>query len=107
MKGHEQLIEMRLNRMKPDWVFLEDLNIVSDWSSGDYPTINVYGDDLKTLDLRFLVGLRVLASSDDENRAKELLEACKRHRVRYCTANHLTGVGIWDNDGWLDSFGVM
>ena len=79
MRGHEKLIEIRKAGRKPKIVFINDYPCRTDWfTTGDHVTICVAGDDINSLDLRFVVGCMVSATGDTETRAKQLLEACKR-----------------------------
>jgi len=109
MNGHEPIIAMRLSGKKPEIVFIEDFDGNPEWEKfGEFPTVSVKGDDIKTLDLRFLVGLVVSASGSTEKRSKELLEACKRHKVRFCISSHRAlMVNHWNDPFWMEYFGEM
>lgn len=64
MRGHEALIEARLQGLKPAFVFINDYPCLTDWNeTGDHCTINTAGKALKSLDLRFLRGLKVSIAS--------------------------------------------
>lgn len=91
MIGHLPLIKLRMRGITPSAVWVHDyLTPVSkDWSapvtlSGKpmkphYPSVSIEPKDaIRSLDLRFLVGVEVYTSSSDEKRAKALFEACKR-----------------------------
>ena len=79
MRGHTELIEMRLQGLKPELVFLVDRPLSTKWRElTDSPEVSIYDDRPERADLRFLVGLMVSTGSATENRAKEILEACKR-----------------------------
>lgn len=84
MKGHEALIKMRLQGLRPSVVFINDYPCHTDWHEhGDHCTIQIEPLDApETLDMRFLIGMTVSVSADDENRAKRLLEACKMAKAR-------------------------
>jgi hypothetical protein len=103
MRGHHELIEMRRNRKAPRMVFLNDYPCETTWfeNPGDAVTICTTGDDLETIDLRFLVGLRVSVSSPSEKRAKRLFELCKGY-VSAVAACHLQDVEPWQQKGWAD-----
>lgn len=82
MRGHEPIIAMRKTRRAPAIVFLNDGwydGMARHWhENGDHATVETKGDEsIESLDLRFLVGLTVSISSDSEDRAKRLMEACK------------------------------
>ncbi len=80
MKGHDGIIKMRIRGYKPEAIFILDYPCNTAWEEfQDDPTVCVHGDNLNTLDLRYTVGLQVHISSYSEQRAKTLLELCKRH----------------------------
>jgi hypothetical protein len=116
--GHIPLIELRKSGVRPEVVYLSDevSQIVRDWHAPrtltgkrmvpHAPHIAILPEDrLQTLDLRFLVGLDVRISSDDETRAKAMFEACKRagaSRVVGCQTQpdrHYT-----DQSGWIEIY---
>jgi len=81
MKGHENLIKMRLAGKKPNaiWVYLRaypkwDFN----WEvfSPDKPEVFIAPEDnIRLLDLRFAVGLTVHIIGNDEVRTRDVLSA--------------------------------
>ena len=70
------------------------------------PTIAIEPvDRIKTLDMRFLVGLDVVVAMNDEKRAKELFEACKKAGVEKVIACHLQdGRHYNDQNGWIEIY---
>ena len=79
MRGHEPLIQMRLEGFKPALVFLVDNPRRPDWHiHGGSPEVSIYDDHPERSDLRFLVGLRVSITARTEDRAKAFFEAAKR-----------------------------
>jgi hypothetical protein len=76
MRGADKLIELRRSGRRPAVVFLNDYPTHAAFLDGT--TVDISGDDLSGLDLRFLVGLTVSTGATTENRAKAILEACKR-----------------------------
>jgi len=97
MKGHDAIIQMRINRQRPEWVFVNDYPCSTDWAKhNDQATISVHGDNIRTLDLRFLLGLKVSVSSASEERARELFDACQRHHVSLVAASHTV------KNGWTE-----
>ena len=103
MKGQDAIIQMRMNRKRPEWVFINDYPCSVDWTKyNDQPTICVDGDNIRTLDLRFLVGLQVSVSSTSEKRARELFDACQRHHVSLVAAAHITEAKPHQQNGWTD-----
>ncbi len=101
MRGHEKLIAMRRIGKRPEIVFLNDFQCKTDWfETGDrHVTVCVHGDNIQRADMRFLVGLKVSAVSEDPKRAVELFEACKRAGAVVvgagCPENWKTGYSGW------------
>lgn len=81
--------------IKPSCVFIDDFKIEkSKWSEeSDFLNICVEGDNLKTLDLRFLNGLDVRATANTENRAKEIFDAAIKNGAKTVAAYSCTGRG--------------
>lgn len=103
MKGHEPIIALRKAGFKPDFVCINDYNCDTDWDKwGETATVCVANEPIKTLDLRFLVGLRVSISGSDESRVKALFDACKRASCKQVLACHIQdGVPSWKQAGWV------
>lgn len=84
MRGHIALIELRRqHRVCPGLVFVDlvaDPSPITanwqDWSTQAHIEITD-AESIRRLDLRFLVGLHVLASGFDADRVQQLHEACK------------------------------
>ena len=105
MKGHEHLIEMRQKRKKPAIVFLNDFPCLTDWHkwSDESVTICTHGDSLETLDLRFLVGLKVSIVSKIEKRAKQLFDMVKAAGAIAIAASHIkSNKPAYEQDGWVN-----
>lgn len=103
MQGHIPIIQMRMKRKAPRIVFVNDYPCQTDWfeNEGDAATVSVHGDAIETLDLRFLVGLRVSISSPQENRAKALLERCRDIGVAAVASCHIqTDKKPFEQNGW-------
>jgi hypothetical protein len=88
MKGHQKIISMRMQGLRPDCVFVDDFTIASDsilkkfdWYE-PYESICIEGDSIKTLDLTFLHDLDVRATLNTESRAKAFLDVCRAIQVR-------------------------
>lgn len=109
MRGHQKLIELRRDGFKPPVLFLNDYwadPIAEDIFDGS--VIEIAGEDLDRLDLRFLVGLRVSTGASTESRAKAILEACKRSGAAMVAVCHLPErradqkttdyIEIWSNE---------
>lgn len=106
MRGHDAIISMRKAGKKPGVVFINDFNCKTDWDLwDDHPTIDVSGDKIYGLDLRFLVGVAVSISSCDEKRAKALFNACKRASCSVVAACHVQeGVFPAKQSGWTEVY---
>lgn len=103
MRGHENIIRMRQAGKRPSFVFVNDWPCDTNWlETGDQATVCTAGDSISTLDLRFMVGLRVSVSSHCEERAKALYEACKSAGVEVVCGVHLKPEKKpWAQDGWV------
>lgn len=91
MRGHDKLIDLRRKGLRPPLVFLNDYptdpRLAKEVFDGS--TIEIAGEPIESLDLRFLVGLRVSAGASTESRAKAILEACKRVGAAMVAVCHL------------------
>jgi len=77
MKGHIDLIKMRMASKKPASVAIYDYPFDTDWTKyGDLPRVCVHGEAVVDLDLRFVIGMVVFIESNSEARADQLLEKC-------------------------------
>lgn len=102
MRGHDQIIALRKQRLAPEIVFVNDFPCQTDWYElGDFPTISTAGDKIEYLDLRFLINLTVSICSPTEERAKTLFEAVKAAGATTVAATHAKAV-LWASqaDGW-------
>lgn len=102
MRGHEQIIALRKQRLAPEIVFVNDYPCQTDWHiHGDYPTICTAGDKIEYLDLRFLINLNVSISAPTEERAKTLFKAVQAAGATQVAAGHTKAV-LWafQADGW-------
>ena len=78
MRGHLEVIEMRLAGHKPPIVFLSDWPMDKKWRSPNAaPEVSIVGEKPQHADLRFLIGLRVNITCNTEARAKAFFEAAK------------------------------
>ena len=104
MRGHERLLELRSQGIKPKVVFINDWPCDTNWfETGEHVTISTVGDSIETLDLRFLVGCTVSISSEQENRAKALFEACKAAKAQTVAACHtIPRTNPWEVKTWAD-----
>lgn len=106
MRGHHKLIEMRRERKRPGIVFLNDYPCETNWhtNKGDAVTICTDGDVIQTLDMRFLVGLKVSIGSPSEIRAKALFEKCKASGASVIAACHIKDAPYWEQNGWTEIY---
>lgn len=118
MIGHAPLVAMRTKGIKPAAVYLSDdlTQIARDWHapltlSGQpmpkhSPHIAIEpADRIRSLDLRFLVGLCVFVSSDDEKRAKAIFEACKQAGAALVVGAHIDAHQRHTNpNNWIEIF---
>lgn len=104
MRGHENVIQMRLRRKAPSIVFVNDYPCKTDWfETGDHATVCTAGDAIQLLDLRFLKGLKVSISSESESRAKALFDASKRFGASTVGVAHIKPEKrIWEQDGYTE-----
>lgn len=116
MRGHEQIIRMRVAGQKPAIVFMCDFLTPKslDWHNPgekygekwlpDHATVEFEPTErIERLDLRFLNGLRVSLSCSTENRAKALSDACKRHGATMVAATHAIEVNPHRfESGWTE-----
>lgn len=109
MRGHDAIIAMRQQRKRPAVVFLNDYQSLSgelDWAQfGEHATVEAHGDHPESLDLRFLVGLRVSINAPTVERAKRFMEACKQAGADMVAAGVVEVVagrheGVW-SDVWV------
>ena len=83
MQGHQDLIRVRQRGLKPSGpVYLDDYPVDERWTRWlerqTMPTVCTHGDDVGSLDLRFVVGLQVNVTGDRAGRVKALAGACKK-----------------------------
>lgn len=83
MRGHDQLIQIRAKGLKPaGLVFVDDYPVSDKWTNWlaekTMVTVCTHGDEIASLDMRFLVGLAVQVSGSNLKRVKGLAGVCKR-----------------------------
>ena len=106
MRGHEEIIKMRMKGKAPELVYLDDFeSALSDWQQLEIePVVSLNNDILESLDLRFLVGLNVCVTSRSEIRAKRLFEACKAAGAKWVGASHTVMKGEIAQTGWMEIY---
>jgi hypothetical protein len=90
MKGHENLIQMRLNGRKPKalWVYLQaqpksDYHWDTFTSGLDMPEVFIEPrENIRTLDLRFVVGLTVHVVGGNEERVRAIVRALEDAKAK-------------------------
>jgi len=104
MKGHEKIINLRMQGKVPELVYLDDFeSALADWEDmGTNPVVTLTNDVPEALDLRFLVGLRVSVTSRSEDRAKRLFNACKAAKAKWVGASHTEMHGEVAKTGWME-----
>ena len=93
MRGHQQLINFRMQGYKPLWVYLLDSGADLDHYTKCKPDSVVFEIDIsedrpETLDLRFCFNLMVNIGCRSKSRARGFFEACKAHQPRFLTASY-------------------
>lgn len=77
MKGHHDLIKLRMARQTPVSLCIYDFPVDTDWAKfGEIPRITTHGDQVIDLDFRFVVGMTVMIESYNQDRAEHLFEKC-------------------------------
>ncbi len=118
MIGHEPLIQMRLQHMRPAVVYIHDKvhQLARDWHApksisgipleAHDPHISIEPKDaIRSLDMRFLVGLEVRVASDDEKRAKALFDVCKKYGASRVVGCHTPDTPRSEiNNWWLEIY---
>lgn len=98
MHGHTPILQMRIDGIRPQIVFVDDFKnpCAADWHNPgegmapDHAKVQIdQKDRIESLDLRFLKGLTVAATSMTEQRARALLAACKRAGASIVVASHV------------------
>ena len=116
MLGHEPIIAMRKRGIAPKIVFLNDFpcETAEEWQNpgekhgeiwpADHVTVSTAGDQISSLDLRFLVGLKVSITSDSEGRAKALFAKAKSSGAMSVAACHAQPTHSHLQGGWFEIF---
>ena len=106
MRGHENIISMRVRGQAPKIVFLNDYPCKTDWFEySENATVCTDKDALSSLDLRFLVGLTVSISATTESRAKALFAKAKWFGAETVAACHVQAdKHPLDQSGWTEVY---
>lgn len=93
MRGHEPIITMRKQGVKPLFVYVDDVGADTHWHRyGATPNVEITANEsLEMLDLRWAVGLDIRASINGVDRAKDVFYAFQRVSPKrvICTACEL------------------
>lgn len=97
MRGHEDLIAMRMAGRKPEIVFINDFPCRTDWLTwGDHATVCVSGDSVVDMDLRFVLGLTVSVAAQTGARASRIAQICKNNGAAVVAYSSIDGPAeIW------------
>lgn len=106
MRGHEKIIASRLAGTTPKIVFLNDYPCKTDWfDNAGHATVCTAGDPLSSLDLRFLVGLKVSIGAESEARAKAIFAKAKAFGAKTVAACHIQPqTHAADQHGWCEIY---
>lgn len=96
MRGHQSLINCRLNKVKPSIVFLMDSGADTDyWKTCDYMNlvfeIDISEDRPEQTDLRFLIGLHASFDCKTKDRAEAFFEQAQKFNPAVVVAS------CWNN----------
>jgi hypothetical protein len=100
MRGHEDLISLRKRGVKPaGMVWICDYqvrDVYADWMANRMdPEILVDGDDIESLDLRFLIGMNVNVTGDDSARVRKLASRARKAGANTVVAFSKKNAAIW------------
>jgi hypothetical protein len=106
MRGHENIIALRVQGKSPKIVFLNDYPCKTDWfENSDHATVCTDNNPISSLDLRFLVGLTVSISASSEGRAKALFAKAKQFGAKTVAACHVQpDKHQFEQSGWAEVF---
>lgn len=76
MRGDDAIIKARMNHKAPGAIFIIDYQDKSPLELGD---VDVYGDNPLMLDMRFVVGMLVCVTSDNEKRMMDIVRQCNKY----------------------------
>ena len=83
MNGHQPILAMRRSGVKPASIWLNDYPSLD----ADYSVRIDAADMPESLDLRFVVGTTVIATSDKPARLKRIVNACKQAKAARVISN--------------------
>lgn len=102
MRGHENIIAMRMKGVKPAGAVLVcDYQVnpsFLEWRYSDdrkNPTVCTHGTQVSAIDFRFVVGLPVHVHGDSVSRVKQIAGACKKAGAESVAAQAGDMVAFW------------
>ena len=111
MKGHENIIKVRMAGKRPTGsVFVLDFPVerrLTEWSHAEdpqRPMVSTDGDTVGSLDLRFLVGLGVILVGEDTGRIKSLCAALVKAGAASIFASAGENYAFWKKGGKWQTF---
>ena len=104
MRGAENIIKLRHQGLKPAGsVWVCDYPVKPEflaWAHAEdskSPTVCTDGQELNSLDMRFVVGLPVHVAGEDVGRVKEIARQCRVAGAQSITASAAGMVATWKN----------
>ncbi len=79
MRGNDKIIQARLSGRAPGAIYFIDYPDTAPLELGD---VDVTGDQLHMLDLRFVAGMLVGITSDNQQRMEQLVAQCHKFHAR-------------------------
>lgn len=79
MRGNDKIIQARLSGRAPGAIYFIDYPDAAPLELGD---VDVTGDQLNMLDLRFVAGMLVAITSTDKQRMEQLASQCHKFHAR-------------------------
>lgn len=79
MRGNDKIIQSRLAGVAPGAIYFIDHKDDAELEFGD---VYVFGDHIGTLDLRFVAGMLVAITSDNQKRMEQLVAQCRKFHAR-------------------------
>lgn len=112
MRGQDYILELRkVHKKKPTCIFINDFQC-NEWAThpdeqGSMPNVVTHGDVIEALDLRFVVGCMVSATSPSERRAKALFNRLKVFKPSMLVVAHHKTKKTWpgfEPDLWIGTW---
>lgn len=108
MRGHDAVIKMRLQGFKPASVWIWDMPGYvgsSKWIEDlQMPQIETAGDDLSSIDLRFVVGCEVFVNAESVGRGKRIAAMCQKSEASRVVVFAADKAAVWEKGGTWQNF---